>query len=172
MKKYVISLLIMTFLFVGCAPSRYEPYEPPKIEFEKTEQYNPDFSSLEKPDKPDFIYLNKDFEKTEDTSTAKYAALDNENLKKILELSKLHDTQVKIIDDQTELVNLHIEQINTLKELVKIKEFQVEQYRALYTTAENQYLQEKYDNKLSNLLKDSTLYLVTVGAVVVAILAL
>lgn len=174
MKKYVVLLLlIVSFLFVGCAPKgQYDFYDPPKADFNKTEQYNPDLSALEKPDKPDFIYLDENFEPLDDPSEAKYAALTNVDLKKILELSKLYDTQVKIIDDQKDLVNIHIDQINALKELVEIKEMQTEQYRSMFTTAQNQFIQERYDNKLSSVLRESSLYAITIGTILLAIIAL
>jgi len=171
MKKYVI-ILLSIFIFAGCAPKQFEPYEPPKIEFEETEQYSPDFSELKKPDKPDFIYLDSDFEQVDSPNKAKYAALANNDLKKILTLSKLYDAQLNIINDQTDLVNIHVDQINALKELVKMKEYQMEQYISLYATAQNRYLQEQYDHRLSNLKKDVTMYIMTIGAIAIAIVAL
>ena len=173
MRKYVIILLtIIAFMFVGCAPAQFEPYKPPKIEFEKTEQYNPDFSELQKPEKPNFIYLDGDFQPVEEPSKAKYVALANPDLKKILTLSKQYDAQMEVIKNQKDLVNVHIDQINALKELVKLKEAQMEQYISMYATAKNQYLQERYDHRIDNLIKDGTMYLMTIGSVIVAIVAL
>lgn len=173
MKKYVIILfLIFIIVFMGCAPKQFEPYEPPKIEFEKTEQYDPDFSELEKPEKPEFMYLDGDFEPVDDPDKAEYAALANDDLKKILTLSKQYDAQAGVIDKQIDLVNVHVDQINALKEIVEMKEIQMEQYISLYTTAQNQYLQEQHDHKISNLKKDITMYIMTIGAIAIAIVAL
>lgn len=173
MKKYVILLIsIFVLVFAGCAPSQFEPYEPPKVDFEETEKYDPDFSELEKPDKPEFVYLDGDFEKVDDPDKAEYAALANDDLKKILTLSKQYDAQAEVIGKQTDLVNTHVDQINALKEIVEMKEVQMEQYISLYTTAQNRYLQEQHEHRVSNLKKDVTMYIMTIGAIAIAIVAL
>ena len=172
MKKYVILLIILSFLFVSCAPAKFEPYKPPKVEFEETERYDLDLSEFNKPEKPNFIYLDENFEPVQDKNKAKYAALSNTELKKILELSKLYDAQIEVIKDQKDLVNIHIDQINALKELIELKQLQTEQYISLYATARNQYRQERYDHKIDNMVKNITMYLMTIGSVTLAIVAL
>lgn len=175
MKKSIlfITLLIsISFLISGCGPAKFEPYKPPKLDIEKVEEYNPDLSGLKKPEKPNFIYLDENFDKVDDKSKAKYAALSNEELKKILNLSNLYNTQQEVIKDQKELVNIRIRQINALKEIVELKEYQMDQYISLYANARNDYLQERYENKMSNLLNRTVMSIVTIGSITLAILAL
>jgi hypothetical protein len=173
------SLLILTisliFLFgnlIGCAPSKFEPYKPPTIEFDETKKYDPDLSNLSKPKKPDFIFLDKNFEVVDNINEAEYAALNKNNLDKILQLSKKYNIQQDIIKDQIDLVNLRINQINSLKELYNIQEMQTNEYISLYTDSRNQYLQERYENKMNEFINNTFMYIITVGSIVIAILAL
>lgn len=170
MKKYIIFiifLLFFIFIFSGCAPSKFEPYNPPKIEFEKSEKYNPDFKDLEKPEAPEFIYLDDEFNIIEKEEDASYVALDNNEIKKIQILNELYNSQEDIINEQVNLVNIKIEQINTLKELISMKEQQINTYVSLYADERNKYLQERYDRKVESFIHKTFMYSITIGSIII-----
>ena len=159
MRKFIIKWLswvvalfcIFAFTF-GCAPEAYKPYVPPKIEFEKTQPYILDISGLQKPDKPNYVALDKDLQliTAENPSEAKYLAFTKDEFKKIMALSAAYNSQQTLLKDHEALVNVYISEINALKELVALREQIILQYVELYGMSENAYRQERYEHKWDN----------------------
>ena len=154
MKRYIIWILFL-FLLVGfgygCSPKIFEPYQPPVVEFEKTEPYVLDLTKLQKPDKPNYIVIDEDFNPVAESGKAgKYLAFTQEEFKKILVLNQLYKSQDKLLKDHESLVNIYISEVNALKELVAIKEQMLQQYITLYSLSENAYRQEKWEHNWDN----------------------
>ena len=151
-KKLIALLFIVLFLggTIACAPSPYKPYEPPTITFDKTQPYVLDLSKLKKPDKPQYILLNKDMQPVQEGEDAKYLAFTEAEFKKLMILSELFNTQQRLLKDHETLVNIHIEQNNALKELVAIKEQMIKEYIALYAASENAYRHERWEHNWDN----------------------
>lgn len=159
MRKFIIRCIswiigvfcIFSFTF-GCAPEAYKPYVPPKVEFEKTEKYVLDLSALQKPDKPNYVALDKDLQPitADNPGEAKYLAFTRDEFKKIMALSALHNSQQELLKDHEALVNVYISEINALKELVALREQIILQYVELYGMSENAYRQERYEHKWDN----------------------
>jgi len=152
MRKFIITLVCIIALLYGCAPSEYKPYVPPKVEFEKTEKYILDLSALQKPDKPNYVALDKDFQPVtaENPGQAAYLAFTRDEFKKIMALSASYNAQRELLTDHEDLVNVYIAEINALKELVALREQIILQYIELYAMSENAYRQERYEHKWDN----------------------
>lgn len=159
MRKFIIKWLRWTFclmmifsLVYGCAPSQYKPYVPPKVEFEQTEKYVLDLSALQKPDKPNYVALDKDFKPVtaDNPGETKFLAFTRDEFKKIMALSASYNAQRELLTDHEDLVNVYISEINALKELVALREQIILQYIELYAMSENAYRQERYEHKWDN----------------------
>ncbi len=165
MKKLIMMVLI-AFL-MACAPAQYKPFETPKVEFEKTATYVLDLSKLKKPEKPNYIVLDKDMNPVtaENPGDAKYLAFTEDEFKKIMALSAAYNDQTKLLKDHEDLVNTYIDEINALKELIVIKDQIIEQYKELYAMSENAYRMEKYHHKWDNVQNKIVQVIMTAGLV-------
>ena len=157
MRKFIIKwlmwafgLILMFSLTYGCAPSQYKPYVPPKVEFEQTEKYVLDLSALQKPDKPNYVALDKDLKPVTADTEVKFLAFTRDEFKKIMALSVAYNAQRELLVDHEALVNVYISEINALKELVALREQIILQYIELYAMSENAYRQERYEHKWDN----------------------
>ncbi len=156
MVKY-LKLLPLLFL-LGCAP-KIEPIQIPKAEFDKTQSFNIE-EHIEKPTRPDFILLNKDFEITQNNDEAEYFAFTPNEFAKIIALSTSFDSQREMIDQLENIVNLRIDEINALKELVATKEVLSEHLAVLYANEQTirqiesrNYTIERLSNRLVMILQ-------------------
>lgn len=166
MKKLLAIICIL--FFIGCTgPTNFENYKPQDINFEETPVYELS-EELKKPDAPKLIFLDSNFQKTEDKSTAKYVAMSDKEFKKIVALNKLYNTQEEIIEKQTDLINTHIATINALKELIELKEIEAEQYYNLWKNSEQAYYKEKQDNLINNIINRTAVILLSAGIVILA----
>ncbi len=167
-----IFLTLMLFA-VSCAPGEFKPFIPPQIKIEPTPAYEFDVSKeLVKPDKPNTIFLDKDFNITKDKNKSKYVVFTANEFSKIVALNRLYEAQVEIIDDHVRLVNVHIEIANALKELLALKDAEIKEYLALWTNAENAYRQERYRHKVDNAINKTGIYLVTIGSIILLAIGL
>jgi PBP1b-binding outer membrane lipoprotein LpoB len=145
MKRLSIIIVLILALFMGGCATNFEPYVPERVNFEETEAYVLDLSRIEKPTKPQGIYLDKDMLPTP-PENAVYFAFSAEEFKKIMALSELFNSQQDLLKEHETLVNTHIAQINALKELIAIKDAKVEAYIQLWANSENAYRQERAEH--------------------------
>ena len=150
--RWSLLLVAISFLVGACAPKDYKPFIPPKIEFEKTEKYTLDLSALQKPDKPNYVALDENFQPVTEANPgqAKYLAFTRDEFKKVMALSAAYNSQQELLKDHEALVNVYISEINALKELVALREQIIQQYIELYAMSENAYRQERYEHKWDN----------------------
>ena len=127
MKKFIFILLIF---LIGCGPKEFKPFEPPELDFNATKPYTLDLSSIQKPDKLQPIYVDKDFNKVP-IENASYIVLTPKEYNKINTLLKIATTYKKIALEQEELINIHISTINSLKDFLELERTKSLQYREL-----------------------------------------
>lgn len=157
-----LSLLVL----VGCAPTRFEPFRPPPINFERTKYYEFDASKLQKPSAPNQILLDANFRPVEDSTSAKYVAFASSEFAKIVALNRLYNAQQDIITEQVHLVNTKVDIINSLKELLALKDAELQEYITLWVNSENAYRQEAADHFRDNVFNRSAMYLITIGSII------
>lgn len=174
MRKIVGLMIGLVFLAFGCAPSEFTPMKPPDLKYEKTEPYKVDLSNIPKPEKLEPIFLDKDFNvlPEDKMDEAAYVALAPKEYAKVGQLVKLAKTYKEIIYDQEKLVNTHIAIENALKEYLELERAKAQTYQELWVNSENAYRQAEYYRKLDKLLTTGTLGAISIGAIIVAILAL
>lgn len=171
-KLVIIGLLILTIGFLGCAPKFIPPdVKPLEIKFDPTPKYNIDLSTIPKPEKPVKIWVDENFQVT-DEKNAKYLILAPQEYAKYIAQLQIKETYKEIIGKQEILINTYIDQINALKELLAMENAKAMYYRELWINAENAYQQEKFDHQVSNTINRVITGVITVGAIVVCILAL
>jgi hypothetical protein len=172
-KLIIIGLLILAIGFLGCAP-KFVPNDKQyqlDVKFEPTPKYNIDLSTITKPEKPVKIWVDEKFQVT-DEKNAKYLILAPQEYAKYIAQLQIKETYREIIEKQEILINTYIDQINALKELVALEHAKAMYYRQLWVDSENAYQQEKYDHQVSNTINRVITGIITVGAIVVCILAL
>lgn len=174
MKKIVGLLIGLMFLTFGCAPSEFTPMKPPDLKYDKTDPYKVDLSNIPKPEKLEPIFLNENFEilPEDQIDKAAYIALAPKEYAKVGQLVKLAKTYKEIIYDQEKLVNTHIAIENSLKEYLELERAKAQTYQELWVNSENAYRQMEYYRKLDKVLTTGTFGAITIGAIIVAILAL
>lgn len=170
MKKLITWLLIASFLFVGCAPKQFIPYEPPAVVFEKTSEYTLDLDSIPKPAKIKPIYVDENFKEVP-KEEAKFVVLAPSEYAKISALLKLAKAYKDIAKEQEVLINTHISVINSLKEYVALEQMKTKEYRQLWADSENAYRQEAHNRKVDNAIHKGTFGAIFLG-VILAIVAL
>lgn len=168
MKRYIWLLLIF---LISCGPKEFVPYEPPKIDFNATKPYTLDLSSIQKPDKLQPIFVDKDFNEV-DMNNASYIVLTPKEYGKINTLLKIATTYKKVALEQAELVNIHIDTINSLKEFLELERNKSLQYRELWINAENNYRYEKYEHTKDNFINKTGMYLISIGGVILLAIGL
>ena len=169
-KKFAIILVMLSLIFVGCAPSKFVPAEYPKVEFEPTPPYEANLDDIKVPGKPVKILLDKEFQITEDQKQARYIAFAPKEYTKVQAYVLAGKSYKEIAVEQEKLINTYIEQINALKELVALEQAKAEQYRQLWVDSENAYREERHQHRMDNILNRITF--IAIGALVIAILAL
>jgi hypothetical protein len=171
-KLIVVGLLILTFGFFGCAPAQFVAKEPPVIKFETTPKYKVDLSDIIKPESPVKVWVDEKFQKVDDPSKAKYLILTHDEYAKYVAQLKIKKTYEEIINEQEILINTYVDIINGLKELVSLEQAKAKAYRDLWADAENSYRQEKYDHQIDNFVNRGIIGLISIGTIIIAILAL
>lgn len=160
-------IVILALVGIGCAhPKPFEPFKPPEIKFEKTAIYELDITKLKKPDKPVQIWLDEKFKPTEDETKVQFIAFAPSEFAKIVALNRLYNDQQEIIVKQIELVNLNIEIVNSLKQLMALKNAEINEYISLWANAENAYRSERYEHQMNNLVNRTAMYLIAIGSVI------
>ena len=177
MKKLFLLILIGVFV-VSCAPAAFKPFKPDPIKFEETPPYSVqgDLDKIPKPEPIKRMYVKK----LDDTTyqivavraEATHIMLAPSEFAKVGALVKLAVAYKELAIDQEGLVNTYIEQINALKELLAMEQRKSEVYRELWISSENAYRREKWEHDWDNRIHKTGLYVITIGAVVVALLLL
>lgn len=166
----ILGVFILSLL-QGCAPAKFTPVKSPEIRFEPTSKYDVKqlLSEIQKPEKMKVIFINKDFKEVP-IKDASYILVTPKEYTKVAALLKLCHTYKNIILEQEKLVNVQIDITNSLKEFIKLEYMKSEHYKELWTNAENQYLQERYDHKVDKVIYNGTI--LSIGAIAILLLAL
>lgn len=122
--------LFLVLLCIGCAPKQFEPFQPPEIKFEKTQEYKLDLSSIKKPEKISPIFVDDNFKEVS-IDEAKFVLLSPSEYAKVGAIVQMAVTYKKISTEQETLINLHINTINALKEYLEMERQKSLQYREL-----------------------------------------
>ena len=122
MVKFKLMSMIIIFIFLfsftyGCAPAVLEKVQLQQIEMELMPQYNPPVQIV-KPEKPNPIMLDGDFNQTDNTETIEYFAFSNEEFVKIIQLSQAYDLQEQLGYIYLNIINGEIDVNNSLKEML------------------------------------------------------
>ena len=168
----ILLICIMLLCAIGCAPRIIPPIEVPviEIETESIEEFKPE-EKLEKPEKPNPIYLNTEFSKIRDIKQIKYFAFNKKEFPKILQLSKAFDAQEKIINSYEDIINLEIQVNNNLKNIINDRTLITQHYADLYVNEQNLRLQQEYKYEKDKFLDKMLLYLQSCVIVVLTILS-
>ena len=177
---YKLLIILSFFIFLtSCAPKPFIlSTDYPKLDFERTEQYDiqNELNKIPKPSKLQTIYVQIDIDnnikivKTADKAT--HILLAPKEYSKVGALVKLAKTYKKIVIEQEFLVNTYINTINGLKELLELERLKVKVYRELYVNSENAYRQELHQHKVDNFINRSCMYLITTGSIALLLFAL
>jgi len=168
----LIAIILSCFLITSCAPSQFVAKEPPQIKFQETPKYKIDLSDIVKPDKPIHIWVDEKFQKVDDPAKAKYLLLSHSEYAKYVSQLVIKKKYEEIIFEQETLINTYVDIINGLKELVALEQAKAKAYRDLWVDSENAYRQEQYQHSLDNLTNRGIIGAISIGAIVIAILAL
>jgi hypothetical protein len=158
--------MIVMMLFMGaCAPKQFVPFQPPELTIENTAPYVLDMTTISKPEKLIPIYVDENMKPTT-IDKAKFVLLAPSEYAKIGALVKLAETYKMIAIEEASFVNIHIDTINSLKEYVALERQKAIEYRNLWMMSENAYRQEEYRHKMDNRINKATMYLITIGSIV------
>lgn len=150
MMRYIL-LILSVFFINGCMPAFDPDFKPYTVEFEKTESYSLDLSSIPKPDKMNPIFVDEDFNETS-IDNAKYIVLTPKEYSKVGALVKLAKSYKEIAQEQEILINTNVDVINSLKEYVALEQSKAVSYRQLWIDSENAYRTERFEHKFDNVL--------------------
>jgi len=163
--------MVFCFFIVGCSPKPFIPMEIPNLTFDKTQSYSLDLSTIPKPDKLIPVFVDKNYNMVP-INDAKYIILTPIEYAKIAGLLKLTKTYKSITLEQEILINSNIDIINSLKEYVALERMKANEYRNLWVDSENAYREERYTRKWNDFISKGTMSIISIGAIVIAILAL
>lgn len=168
--------LILVLFIVSCAPSKvvYTPVEPSKVskipKYSITEQ----LELIPKPTAPKKEYVQRRNNELvlSDEESSTHVMFSWEEVKKINALKDLAINYKKLILEQENVVNSYIEQFNAVTELYKLEVEKSNTYQSMWVESENAYRQEVYLHKWDNGINRVGMYTITIGSIVVLLLAL
>ena len=170
---------VTVFLLFGCAPSKFEPYTPPPIHYDKLEDYDVQemLAKIPKPDRlaPIYVILEGDYVnrlKKDQKELATHILLVPKEYAKIGGVVKLAKTYKEIVIEQEILINTYIAQINALREMLVLERQKAILYKELWADSENAYRQEQYEHNRDNILNRTGMYIITIGSIIALALAL
>lgn len=169
-RNFILTIMI-GLLFLSCGPQQFSPHKISDVNFEKTDYYNVDLSSIIKPDKPIHIWVDENFKNT-DPENAKYLLLTKNEYAKYVAQLRIKKTYKDIIQQQEIDINTKIDIINSLKEYVALERVKAQEYRSLWVDSENAYREEKYLHDLDNNINKGIFSVITIGTIAVCIIAL
>jgi len=173
MRKYLIYIMITCFLFMNCAPVEFIAAKPKPLNLAKADVYDIQ-SELAKISKPKRIvrrYAKFNEDKTQlvfvdDPKEADVFILVPTQYGKINQLKELAITYKSIIIKQEKLINLKNETINELQKILQLTERERDVAISAWENSENAYRQEKAEHKRDNFVNRATMYIITVGSIV------
>lgn len=143
--KLLVFLLSILLVLPGCSPTHFKADRPSQVTYEPIPPYTLD-TTFQKPEKPNFIYLDKNFHVTS-KENAVYVCLDQKELAKVVALNTQYNALVDVNTSLVKLVNLHIDEINSFRRLNNIRNQEVTAYIDLYENAQNRVNELAYDLK-------------------------
>ena len=178
MKTKIFLCIVLLFTIASCAPKEFSPFIPPNLQLETTPSYNikEDLENIPKPSQLVPIYVKKtsesNYEVVGTLNEATHILLAPEEYAKVGAVVKLAKTYKEIILMGESITNTYISEINALKELNALEREKLISYRELWVNSENMYRQEKYEHKADNIINKGGMYLITLGSILVFLLAL
>jgi hypothetical protein len=165
-------IVLVAAVLAGCAPAAViPPREHPAARFEPMPPYQVDLSQIQKPAKIEPVFVNAEFEETS-PDQAVYVLLAPGEYAKVAALLTLIQAYKGIIAEQAVLINAHIDTGNALKEYVALEQAKAAAYRDLWIDSETAYRQERYHSRIDNAVNKGLFGVISIGAILVAILAL
>jgi hypothetical protein len=173
-------IVVILFLLPSCTPAKFQPFIPPTIEFESTVPYSikENIESLPKPEKLKKIWVkavevdgNRVFVNTS-SKEGTHLLLTKNEYAKVGVLVKRSIALKEIALEQENLINFYIDQLNSVKSLFALESKKSSHYRELWVASENAFRKEKAQHKLDNWINRVSMYLITVGSIIVLILAI
>lgn len=172
--KYII--LALCFCLCCCAPAKFEPFKPPMIELPPTDNYSikETIENLPKPESLKIIWLKKegDIYVVTERAEGTHVLLAQSEYAKVGVLLKRAIALKDIALEQEILINTYIDQLNEVKSIFTLEQQKSIDYRRLWIESENAYRQEAAQHKLDNTINRGAMYFITVGSIVVLLLAL
>lgn len=169
--KLMSIFLILIFLFsftYGCAPAVMNKVQLQQIELEMTPSFNLPVQ-IEKPDKPEPVFLDGDFNQTDNMEIVKYFAFHNDEFVKVIQLSQAFDYQQQLVYYCMSIINEEISVNNDLKEMLGRKDSISQHFSDLYINEQNLRLQENYQHEKEKIL-DRILIFIQTGVILALIL--
>lgn len=159
--RFALMIIVLIFLYAfsyGCAPATINKVQLQTMEFDKAPPFDLPIK-LEKPEKPIPIFLDGDFNKTENIDNLEYFAFNKDEFIKIIHLSKMFDVQGEVIYLCVDIINEEIKTNNDLKELLGRKNSISQHFADLYINEQNLRLQENYQHEKENLINKVFLFI-------------
>lgn len=156
MVKFKLISIIIAFIFLfsftyGCAPRILDKVELQQVMFKPKPEYIPPMD-IEKPEKPEPIFLDGDFNKTDDMEKVEYFSFNKTEFTKIIQLSQAFDVQQSIMYFYVGIINGEIDVNNDLKETLTMKDIKAQHFADLYINEQNLRLQENYQYEKEKIL--------------------
>lgn len=170
MVKYIISLaLIFSICFTyGCVPAVMEKVKLQQIELEATPLFNPPIQIV-KPEKPNPIFLDGDFNQTDSSDNLEYFAFDKKEFVKIIQLSQSFDILDQLTYLYVGMINTEINTNNDLREMLARKDIVAQHFADLYINEENLRLQENNQHEKTKIF-DKIIIFVQTGIILALVL--
>lgn len=182
MGRYIIFLILITSLLPACSAKTSPcidylvPFSNSTLEKEQPFSIQGELNNLNKPDKPNPIYLSIDNStksvKITNPNNATHVAYSDLEYNKILKILILTKKYKEIIQLEENLVNIKINQINSLKELLILEQQKSRLYYHLYETYYTLYHEELKNNRINNIINKTGLYLISIGSIVLLAIGL
>ena len=167
---------IFIFLLTACSPKPmiYEPAEP--IDIQKIPPYyvKEKLDLIPKPTAPKKEYVQKRGSDIalSDLNSSTHVMYSWDEAKKINALKELAISYKALILEQETLVNSYIDQFNSLRSLYALEVERSNIYKSLWIDSENAFKQEEYMHKWDNGINRTGMYVISIGSIVVLLLAL
>ena len=176
-----IATILCLAMLCSCAPAKFEPFVPPVITMEETAPYSI-AAQLEELPKPEPLVRTYVVEAKDSagnvtyvptaSSKATHILLTRDEYAKVGVLVKRAVAMKEIALEQENLINAYIDQLNHVKKLFLLEQEKANTYRQQWIDSENAFRQEKAQHTWDNRINRTSMYLITVGSIIVLALAL
>jgi len=172
MKK--LSCLLILLLCVSCA-SKFNPYTPPDIKFEKTAYFSNDVE-MERIKGLGSIALNPIYvdanNKPISPDKAVGVILSSDNYKDVGVMIEKMKSYKQLAEEEETITNLYIDINNSKNEYISLERQKAIEYRELWVNAKTDLVEEKDSHDRDNLLNKISHYLIIIGGIVLGVNAL